>query len=136
MTPDGESVVRTIERDPRLPASEIQRFFHNDEPMPFMRLPYDGYAILRGRINRDGSITVRVVSSYPDESRNDLARSLSEAVRLPPYTRDPRRRPVVHVYVVFYEHFTSPRKALVYATAETAYDSEARSGGYLHIGDY
>jgi len=123
----ASEVVHTLSGNPNIPDDEI-RWFYGDEAWHMIEsTPYQGYAIIQGRVNnRSLFCPHKVTECYPDESRNEIAMKLAGNVKLPYSTVGTRISPSADVYVVFYEENSEKRTALVFGERrKEAYVSES-----------
>lgn len=105
----------TLASDQRLPREVIRRLFGIQEWKWWQNKTYDGLVILRGQVEDDGHLSdLRVVTAYPNDSRNGMARELGQQIRISAVRIGTRTRPSGEIYALFYEHGGRPHHALVF----------------------
>lgn len=83
------------------------------------RIPYDGYVIIRGSINRNKEVVFsKIEESFPDGRRNSMALEYAKGIPSESCNPGSRLKPRINVYVVFYETNSSPNRALVFTKKE------------------
>ena len=117
LTGAGErAVVHTLDGNPALKTKNLRMFYQETTWRTLKDHPYDAYVIMRGRVREDRTIDVRVVEeSYPNELRVEMAKAMSEGIRVSANSVGGRIRSGARIYVVFYETFRLPCEAIVFA---------------------
>ncbi|PTY08455.1 hypothetical protein DB347_02415 [Opitutaceae bacterium EW11] len=124
----------------RLRGAALQGYYTAAEWSALKDVRFDGYVILRGALNHDGSVhSPASFISYPDHSRDEMAVSFSKRIRLKPTQVGSHISPWAEIYVVFYESGRKPSEALVYGEqiGATAAARQIGSGKVkLHVIQY
>ncbi len=143
-TPDTTNTasvpIHTLAGNPKLQIEHISRFYSGRQEAFLKKLPYSGYVILRGVLDRRDSVDVRSVhESYPNHARDEWAIALGEQVSLSVTDVGTRVRPLVEVIVIFYDEDgdadLSAGSALVFGRQlrEPTPSETYRPEGYLHL---
>jgi len=127
-------VSNTLLGNPTLPHKEIRSFYSGKQWEEVKSLPYDAYAIFRASVNDDNSVEIRkILSSFPDEERNALAMKFAERANLSPNSIGSHVNPSAKVYVIFYETYSQPNRALVFAKQTGASAASSSVGGTRYL---
>lgn len=129
---------RTLLGDPTLPARQIQKVVSDEVWKSIRNREYVAYLVIDGTLDRRGRMSIRKVTSHPDESWAHCASEAMREVKVPPVSvgshLDPRARAYVIIYSVPDGHL-----AVVYAEQERALvprvaDKSAYIG-FVHFGN-
>ncbi len=124
----------TLDSNPDAPKDAIQKFYGTEQWNYVKNLKYDAFVILRGYVSSNYTIpNARIIKSFPDTTRDALAREFSKDIRLTPVTVGGRIRAAAEIYVYFYESGLNPRQALVIAKQQSSIGPTASVGGDLYL---
>jgi hypothetical protein len=88
----------------RLPEEALRYAYTQKQWQRIIERPYDGYVILRGKLDADGHVVpAEIIEAWPDGSRNEMARDLCGEIQFDPLKVGSNIRPIAEVYAVFYE---------------------------------
>jgi hypothetical protein len=105
----------TLAGNPRFPQGDMEKLFTAAKWLKIRDMEYAGYVILEAQIRSDGSVVLgRETETYPDASRNLLARALGQQARLKPNTTGTHLEPKAEIFVVFFSPSVDGRLALVF----------------------
>jgi hypothetical protein len=106
---------RTLGGSIVFPRDEIAEFYGSKAWQSVRSQEYSGYVIMTGLVDPYGEVgDLRIVQSFPDASRDRLARQLAKDVKIQSLRIDSAIWPAAEVYVIFYESFQENR-AVIYA---------------------
>lgn len=117
----------TLTSDARLPAVELREFY---SPTLWGRIrdeQFTGFVIVEADVSENRLLVRRLVESFPDGSRNQLALRLLQGVELKVSTIGTNLPPRAVAYVVFYEKNLDGDLALIYAK-QTDYSVPGEQG--------
>ncbi len=126
----------TIRTTPELDLAVLRNMFGSRHWHQVVDMPYDHYVIFNATVRKDRSLRIhRVETTFPDDSRLELARQFARNARLAPVTVGTRVAPSAKICVVFFEKGNGPKEALVYAELTSMAAAAGRTGGteYLNI---
>lgn len=131
---DPKNPPMTLESNPNAPKDVIQKFYGTQQWNYVKNLKYDAFVVLRGYVSDNYSIpNPRITKSFPDTTRDALAREFAKDIRLTPVTVAGRLRASAEIYVYFYETALNPRQALVIAKQQSSIGPTASVGGDLYL---
>ena len=79
----AQTMVHTIDGNPDIPGLDIRAFYRDEAWKMIKDTPYQGYVVVKGTVNPRGEFRAqRVESSYPDDSKNDLAYKMAGEVKV------------------------------------------------------
>jgi len=129
VTSDNDVPANSIAGNGSIPGKPLANFFDNRVWMRINELPYDGYVILRGRVKDKKIVITQVIESYPDDSRNDMARALANNLQSSASPAGSHIQPSMDVFVVFYETPCDPNRALVFSERSSTAAPTVSVGG-------
>jgi hypothetical protein len=130
ITPSPESIAG----NDKIPDDALVGYYDRNTWERVRRTPYDGYVILEGNALQDKSFKVlSIKESFPNDDRNEVA--MEYAQRIPVYSIDVNShvKPKVEVYVVFFETYSTPNRALVFAKQDWMASPTFAQGGSKHV---
>jgi hypothetical protein len=131
-TVSSAPTAHTLRGTSRLPEREIADFYPPGKWERIRDLEYAGYVVLDGWVGENGRVrTGRIVESFPDHSRDQIAHSFAATAKVRSVTAESNIRPKVRVYVVFFEKMLEGDFALVFAK-----QTELAAGGPPDAGRY
>jgi len=105
----------TLAGNPRFPQGDMEKLFTAAKWLKIRDMEYAGYVVLAAQISADGSVVLGPeIESYPDTSRNLLARALGEKARLHAVTTGTHLKPKAEIFVVFFSPSMDGNLALVF----------------------
>jgi len=135
----AQNLVHTIDGNPDIPGLDIRAFYRDEAWKMIKDAPYQGYVVVKGTVNPRGEFHARrVESSYPDDSKNDLAFKMSEEVKISSAKVGTRIDPKASVYVIFYEENPEQKVALVFGKRDKSIGFQENSirGRYMSLFAY
>ena len=135
----AQSVVHTLDGNPDIPDFEIRAFYKDEAWNMIKDAPYQGYVVISGTVNPRGEFYPRKIeSSYPDDSKNDMASKMSKEVKISAAKVGTRVDPKASVYVIFYEEDPERKVALVFGKRKksVAFQDHSIRGRYMSLFSY
>lgn len=121
-----------------VPWQEIESILNPRQSRTLESLKYTGYVVMDGWIDEDGTVKIsRIVESFPDQTRDQLARAFGRKAVIHTPTSASMIKPSAVIYVVFYGRAIEGDIALTFARRPgSAFDRHTGEGYYLDVAQY
>lgn len=124
----------TLDSNSTLPKKEIKMFYGKKQWNEIKDLEYDGYVIFKAGVTKSRELKLlKILASYPDDSRNELAEQFAEGLKLQNSNVGSRIKKSAKVYVIFYEKNHTPNQALVIGKRNQSISSTESVGGNYYM---
>jgi hypothetical protein len=121
------------------PITEIEQFYTPPAWKLIYDAPISGYVVMNATIQTDEQVHVFAqVASYPDHSRDALAKQFAARVRIAGPNVGSHLAPTADVYIIFYDSDRQAMQAVVFAKQHESASARkmARGDFYLEVIDY
>ncbi|MCG8525019.1 MAG: hypothetical protein MI748_01475 [Opitutales bacterium] len=122
-----------------IPDKNLIGFYGRKQWKEMRNIPYDGYIVMSGSVDRHENFHIdEIKEAYPDDSRNKIALQFANGIKASNLNAGSRIKARIRVYVVFYETFSSPNRAIVFThKSGTSAPTESIGGSsYIRIWTY